>query len=205
MKSKFGKKEFMIWAAVSSWSCFCWLYRASPSLAAKNTRSDFSIDHLVMSVCRVFSCVVGRGCLLWPVCSLGKTLLAFALLHFVLQRQICLLLQVSLDFLLLHSRTLKWKGHLFWVLVLEGLVGLHRIIQFQPLQNYCLGHRLGLLGYWMVCLGNEQRSSCSFWDCIQVLHFELLLTMMATPFLLRDSYPQYCGRQGNKPNFCLKV
>ena len=29
-----------------------------------------------MSICRVFSCVVGRGCLLWPVCSLGKTLLA---------------------------------------------------------------------------------------------------------------------------------
>ena len=26
----------MIWATVSSWSCFCWLYRASPSLPAKN-------------------------------------------------------------------------------------------------------------------------------------------------------------------------
>ena len=26
----------MIWATVSSRSCFCWLYRASPSLAAKN-------------------------------------------------------------------------------------------------------------------------------------------------------------------------
>ena len=48
-----------------------------------------------MSMCRVFSCVVGRGCLLWPVCSLGITLLAFALLHSVLQGQICLLLQVS--------------------------------------------------------------------------------------------------------------
>ena len=32
-KSEFGKKEFMIWATVSSWSCFCWLYRASPSYA----------------------------------------------------------------------------------------------------------------------------------------------------------------------------
>ena len=28
-----------------------------------------------MSMCRVFSCVVGRGCLLWPVYFLGKTLL----------------------------------------------------------------------------------------------------------------------------------
>ena len=33
---------------------------------------------------------------------LGKTLLAFALLHFVLQGQIFLLHEVSLDFLLLH-------------------------------------------------------------------------------------------------------
>ena len=54
-----------------------------------------------MSMCRIFSCVVGRGCLLWPVCSLGKTLLAFTLLHSVPQGQICLLLQVCLDFLLL--------------------------------------------------------------------------------------------------------
>ena len=29
---------------------------------------------MVTSMCRVVSCVVGRGCLLWPVCSLGKTL-----------------------------------------------------------------------------------------------------------------------------------
>ena len=35
-----------------------------------------------------------------------QTLMAFALLHFVLQDQICLLLQVSLDFLLLHSSSL---------------------------------------------------------------------------------------------------
>ena len=38
--------------------------------------------------------------------ALGKTLLAFALLHFVLQGQTCLLLQLSLDFLLLHSSPL---------------------------------------------------------------------------------------------------
>jgi len=70
--------------------------------------SDFGVDHLVISMCRVFSCVVGRGCLLWEVCFLGKTLLAFALLHSVLQGQICLLLQVFLDFLLLHSSPLYW-------------------------------------------------------------------------------------------------
>ena len=35
-KSEFGNKKFMIWATVSSQSYFCWLYRSSPSLAAKN-------------------------------------------------------------------------------------------------------------------------------------------------------------------------
>ena len=65
-------------------------------------QSDFGIDHLVMSMCRVFSCVVGRGCLLWPMHSLGITLLAFTLFLSVFQGQICLLLQVFLDFLLLR-------------------------------------------------------------------------------------------------------
>ena len=64
------------------------------------------MDHLVMSMCRVLSYIVGRGCLLSSVHSLGKTLLAFALLHFVLQGQTFLLLQISLDILLLHSSSL---------------------------------------------------------------------------------------------------
>ena len=53
-------------------------------------QSDSGVDHMMMSMCKVAYFVVGRGCLLWPVCSLGKTLLAFALLHFVLQGQTCL-------------------------------------------------------------------------------------------------------------------
>ena len=88
-----------------------------------------------MSMCRVFLCVVGRGCLLWPVYSLARTLLAFALLHFVLQGQICLLLQVFLGFLLLHSSPLYWKGHLFGVLVLEPCPYLKKK---QKLLNYLL-------------------------------------------------------------------
>ena len=59
------------------------------------------------------------------------------------------------------------------MLVLKGLVGLNRTFPLQLLQHYWLGHRLGLLWYWMVCLGNEQRLFCRFWDCIQVLHFGL--------------------------------
>ena len=55
----------------------------------------------------------------------------------------------------------------------RGLVGLHRTVQLQLLQHYWSGHSFGLLWYWMVCLGNEQRSFCHFWDRIQVLHFGL--------------------------------
>ena len=79
------------------------------------------------------------------MCSLGKTLLAFALLCFVLQGQISLLLQVSLDFLLLNFSPYDEKDIFFWVLVLEGLVGLHRAVQLQLLQHYWLMHRLELL------------------------------------------------------------
>ena len=70
---------------------------------------------------------------------------------------------------------------LFLVLVLEGLVGLNRTVQLQLFWHYWLGHRLGLLWYWTVCLGNKQRSLCHFWDCTQVLHFGLLLTMGFLP------------------------
>ena len=126
-----------------------------------------------MSMCRVFCCVVGRGCLLWPVHFLGKTLLVFALLHSAFQGQICLLLQEFLNFLLLHSSPLWWKGHLSWVLVLKDLVGLHKTIHLQLIQHYWLGHRLGLPWYWIVCLGVEQRSFCCFSDSLQVLHFRL--------------------------------
>ena len=72
--------------------------------------------------------------------SLVKTLLAFDLLRFVLQGQICLVLQVCLVFLpTFASQSLIMKRASFLVLVLEGLVGLHRTIQLQLLQHYLLG------------------------------------------------------------------
>ena len=45
--SEFGIKDFMIWTTVSSRSYSCWLYRASPSFAAKNIISLIS----VLTVC----------------------------------------------------------------------------------------------------------------------------------------------------------
>ena len=137
-KSEFGNKEFMIWAIVSSWSCFADSVELSIIGCNKYHQFDFSIDHPVMSMCRVVSCVVGRRCLLWPVHPLGKTLLSFALLHFLLQGQTCLFLQVFLDFLFLHSSPLWWKGLFFFfflVLVLEGLVGITEQFDFSFFGN----------------------------------------------------------------------
>ena len=65
-------------------------------------------------MCTAITRVVGKGCLLSPVCSLGKTLLACALLHFALQGQTCLLFQVSLDFLLLVFQSPMMKRTSFF-------------------------------------------------------------------------------------------
>ena len=135
-----------------------------------------------MSMCRVVSCVVERGCFLWPGRSVGKTLLAFALLHFALQGQTC---KVSRDFLLLHSSPLWWKKHLFLVLVLEGLVGPHRTVQL--LWQLWLGHRLGLLWYWMICLGNEQRVTCTRRD-----FFSPLVILEKLPSSQRPLFLNHC-------------
>ena len=84
-------------------------------LQKKVIKSDFGIDDLKTSMCRVFSDGVGRTCLLGPVHYLGRILLAFSWFHSLLQGQTCLLLQVCLDFLLLRSSPLWWKGYLFWL------------------------------------------------------------------------------------------
>ena len=96
-------------------------------------QSDFSIDHLVMSMYRVISCVIRKGFLLWAACSLDKTLLAFALLHFVLQGQTCCYSRYLLTSYFCIPVPYDEKD-IFFVLVLEGLVGPHRIIQLQFLR-----------------------------------------------------------------------
>ena len=108
------QEEFMIWTTVSSPSCFFWLHRASPSLAAKNIINLISVLTIWWCPCVESSLVLLEEGVCYDQCVfLTKLLLVFALLHSVFQGQICLLLQVILDFLLLHSSPLWWKGHLF--------------------------------------------------------------------------------------------
>ena len=182
----------MIWDIVSSRSCFWWLYGASPSLAAKNITSIISVLTIWWCSCAVISCVVGRGCLLWPAYCHDKTLLAFALIHFYSKVKpacysgylltSCFCIPIPYD-----EKDISF--FFFLMLVLEGVVGLQGTGQLQLLRHQWLGHRLGLLWCWMVCLEMN-------WDHFVVFEvapntaFELLLTMRATPFLLRDSCPQ---------------
>ena len=163
----------MIWATVSSWFCFCWLYTASPSLTAKNV-----INLILVLTIWWCPCVESSLVLLVEVVCYGQCIF-LAKLH---QPLPCFILYSKANFACIpgvswlptfafHSPIMKRRS--FWVLVLEGLVVLHRTIQLQLLQHYWSGHRLGLLWYWMVCLGNEQRVSCCFWACTQAQHFGL--------------------------------
>ena len=71
----------MIWATVSSWSFFCWLNRASPSLAAKNIINLISVLTIWWCPCVESSLVLLEEGLLWPVHFLGKTLFCPASFH----------------------------------------------------------------------------------------------------------------------------
>ena len=100
----------MIWATVSSWSCFCWLYRASSSSTAKNIVSLISVLTIWWCPCVESSLVLLEREFAMTSAFSRQESISLALLHFVLQGQICLSLQVSLDFLLLHSSLLCcWK------------------------------------------------------------------------------------------------
>ena len=64
----------MIWATVSSWSCFCWLYRASPSLAAKNIINLISILTIWWCPCVESCLVLLEECVCYDQCILLEKL-----------------------------------------------------------------------------------------------------------------------------------
>ena len=118
----------MIWTTVSSRSYFSWLYIASPSLATKKVVSLISVLTICWFPCVKLSLVSLKKGICYDQCILlAEIQLAFALLHFVLQGQTCLLLQVSRDFLILYSIPLWWKD-IFFFDALDILVSVHRTV-----------------------------------------------------------------------------
>ena len=151
----------MIWATVSSWSCFCWLYRVSPSLAAKNIVNLI----LVFTICwcpyvEPLLCCWKRVVAMTSAFSWQNSISLCPASFRIPKPKLPVTLVVSwLPTFAFQSPITKRT--FFCVLVLKGLPAL-RTIQLQLLQCYLLRHRLGLLWYWMVCLGNEQRSKTGF-------------------------------------------
>ena len=175
----------MIWATVSSRSCFCWLYRTLPSLAAKNIINLISVltiwrcpfiesSFVLLEEGISYDQCVLLGKLCWPLpCFILYSKAKFTCYsRYLLTSYFCS--PVPYD----------EKDIFFWVLALEGLIGLQRTVQLQLLQHHWLGHRLELLWYWMICLGNEQKSFCYFWDCTQVLHFGLFCWLWGLLYFL---------------------
>ena len=76
------------------------------------------------------------------------------------------------------------------MLVLEDLVSLHRTFQLQLLKHYWSGHRLDYCDIEWFTLEMNRDHSVIFEIASNTAFRTLLLTMMATPFLLRDSCPQ---------------
>ena len=162
----------MIWATVNSESCFCLLYRASPSLAAKNIINLILVLAIWWCPCVVSSLVFWKRLFaMTSVFSWPNSISLCAASFCTPSPNLPVIPGVSwLPTLAFQSPVMKRTSFGGGVLVLKGLLGLHRTIQLQLLQCYRSGHELGLPWYWMVCLGNEQRLFCRFWDCIQVLH-----------------------------------
>ena len=76
----------------------------------------------------------------------------------------------------------------FWVLVLKGLVGIHRIVQLKLLQHYWLGHRLG---------------HCDIeWFALEVNRDHSVIFEIASRYFIMDSFVDYDGCSISLRDFC---
>ena len=83
------------------------------------------------------------------------------------------------------------KGHIFGVLVLEGLVGLHKTVQLQLLQHHLLGYRLDYCNIeWFALERNRDHS----------VIFEI-----ASKYCILDSFVDYDGYSISSKTFLPTV
>ena len=128
-KSEFGNKEFMIWATVSSRSCFCWLCRASPSLAAKNIINLILVLTIWWCPCVESSLVLLERVFVMTSAFSWQNSISLCPASFRIPRpNLPVTPGVScLPTFAFQSPVMKRTS--FWVLVLKGLVRLHRTVQ----------------------------------------------------------------------------
>ena len=133
-KSEFGNKELMIWATVSSQSCFCWLYGASPSLAAKNIINLISVLTIWWCPCVESSLVLLEGVCYDQFDLLAK--LCWPLPFFILYSKAKFAYYSRYLLTSYFCIPVPYNERTSFLGVLEGLIGLHRTIQLQLLQHY---------------------------------------------------------------------
>ena len=120
----------MIWATVSSWSCFCSLYRVGYK---KYNQSYFGNDHLVISIYSLFLCCWNRLFATTSVFSWQNSI-SLCPASFCTPRP-NLPITPGVSWLPTFAfQSPKMKRTSFGVLVLEGLVGLH---QFSSVAQLC--------------------------------------------------------------------
>ena len=118
-KSEFGNKEFMIWAPVSSQSYFCWLYKVSPSSAAKNIINlilvlttwwcpcvELSLVLLEEEVCYEQQVLLAKLYLLLPCFILYSKAKLACYSSYLLTSYLCIPVTYAMA---PHSSTLAWK------------------------------------------------------------------------------------------------
>ena len=131
----------MIWAIISSRSCICWLYRASPSSTAENIINLMSVLTIWWCPCVESSLVYLEEGACYDQCILLANFVSLCPASFYYPRP-----NVSvtpgvfwLPTFALQSPIMKRTSFL-GVLVLKGLVDLHRTVQLQLLQHYWSEH-----------------------------------------------------------------
>ena len=154
----------MIWATVSSRSCFCWLYRASPFLAAKN------INNLIL-VLTIWWC----PCVESSLCCWKKVFAMTSVFSWQNSVNLCPAsfctprssLPVTpgifwLPTCAFYSPMMKTMSFFFLVLLLGGLVGLHRSFNFSFFSMSGLGIDLDYCDIEWLALEKNQDHSVIF-------------------------------------------
>ena len=129
----------MIWATLSYQSCFCWLFGASSSSAAKNMINLISVLTIWWCPCVESSLMLlEEGIAMTSMFSWQNSVRLYPASFCTPRPNLCVTPGVSwLPTFAFQVPIMKMTS--FWVLVLEGLVGLHRTVQLQLLQDYWLG------------------------------------------------------------------
>ena len=181
----------MIWATFRSQSCFCWLHKASPSLPAKNIISLISVMTIWWCPCVESSLVLLEEGVCYDQCVLlAKLYLPLPCFIHILRPNLPVTPGVSwLATFAFQSPIMKRtsflgvsskRSYTFFIEPFNfsffSVTGWGIDLDYRDIEWLALEMNRVILSFLRL------HPSTAFWT--------LLLTMVATPFLLRDSCPQ---------------